>query len=785
VDYEAGRHGLGARFSGADFVSLPLDFTATTNLSFGFWLKLDGNQPGPYYAMVLSSDANTYGRGFAINLENNDYQVWLDDRFVNTGIPVTGAGQWRHFCVTYARGSVKLYLDGNEACEIGGYTNAAPFLDSTNMLVGLRNLFFDRGLKGTIDELHIYNRTLAADEVRNLAAGESDLLAHYLFEGNVLDSSLNARHGTPSTTLTYETGVHGKALVLPPLPYVRLPLNLNPYGAMSFSFWLKINGPLANREYGMFFSTDNNTFGRGLGLNAADSRFMIWHDDNFEYAGIPVPDVGVWKHVGMTYEPGRACFYIDGQCVRTNTQHKNKPPYNDATTVTLGIRNLFLDRGANFSIDDLRIYGRTLAAGEMQAVFATGLVATGLVVEGPAVVRSHRTAPYTCAALMDTGQRVDVTAHANFHLEPGAVAGEVWLEGNILHVAEPAADATVRIFATCTLDSGTFTSAVQEVQIKAEGAGCLLAYYPLDGDARDASGNALDGTVHGASVSTDAVAGACFSFNGRNRIALPVNLNDCEEMSYSLWFKIMGTQPGPYYAMLLSADNNTFGRGIAIALTNSHFLFWFDDGFEGTSTPTPTVGEWHHLAATYRPGDNRLYFDGVEVFRDTGHAGRAPFNDSTNLLLGLRNLFFDRGFNGKIDEVKIYRCALSAAAVWEEYAAVAGDKVNQPPVIQVVADRTGGAAPCKITFDFAGSRDPDGWIVRSEVDQDGDGTYEAAVEGTGQIALEYQRPGTYSTVFRVVDNFGAAATLRDVHCEYPGRRRGLSSKRSPPAGWRP
>ncbi len=755
VVFADGHKGQCARFSGSDFVSLPLDFSGTQDLSFSFWLKLEGSQPGPYYAMVLSSDANTYGRGFAIHLAGGDYQVWLDDQAIDTGVPAAEPGQWQHVCLTYASGSAKLYLDGQEVYSSAEYTNAPPYNDSTNLLVGLRNLFFDRGVNASVDELQIFDRTLSPEEVRALLYDDQCLLAHYRFEDNLLDSTGHGYNGIPSTNMTYEDSVHGRGLVLPPKPYVRLPIDLNPYGDLSFSFWMKINGPAPGPFYGVFFSTDNNTYGRGLGVNLADNRFMEWYDDGFEYPNATVPPAGQWRHVGMTYEPGLACFYIDGQCVHASTVHTNLPPYNDATNILLGIRNLFYDRGADFSIDELRIYNRALTSNEMQSIFGLGLTVTGIVVEGTSVIGPQRTATFSCFARTASGERIDVTSGSTFHLEP-AETNVAWFEGNLLHSGTPGSDTAFHAYAIYEGISGVVTSAPHEVVVRAEDDGCLLAYYPLDGNACDASGNAYDGTVLGANVSTDAVAGTCYSFNGKNRISLPVNLNACEEMSYSLWFKITGTQPGPYYAMLLSSDNNTYGRGISITLTNSDFLLWYDNGWDDSGIHTPTVGEWHQLAATYRPGDNRMYFDGVEVFRDTAHTATAPYNDSTNLLLGLRNRFFDRGFNGLIDEVKIYGCALSSNAVWNDYSA-AGDVVNLMPVIQVVPDRTNGVVPCKITFDFTGSYDPDGTIVRSEVDQEGDGLFEQSVEGAGTLSIDYLRPGIYPTALRVVDNFGAMA----------------------------
>ena len=759
VTFGEGHKGSCARFSGSDYVALPLDLNATADLSFSFWLRLDGPQPGPYYAMVLSSDADTFGRGFAVNLENNDYQVWLDDRMVNTGITPPAPGQWQHVCVTYTPGQATLYLNGQEAFVSTEYTNGLPFNDSTNLLVGLRNLFFDRGAYASVDELEIFDRTLSASEVAGLVYEDQTLLAHYRFEDDVLDSTPNACHGQPSTNLAYADSIHGRGLVLPPKPYVKLPINLNPYGAISFSFWMKIDGPLesANHDYGVFFSTDNNSYGRGLGVNAADNHFMVWYDDNFEYLDISVPETGLWRHVGMTYEPGRACFYIDGRQVHVNTQHTNPPPYNDATNITLGIRNLFFDRGANFSIDELRIYNQALSSNEMLSIFNLGLTVTGIVVEGTSVLKPDRTSAFSCYAYSADGQRLDVTGGAEFRIAPEEATNVAWFTGHTLHSGHPATDTVFQVYALYEHASGIATSAMHDVLLKTDDADCLLAYYPLDGNACDASGNAQDGAVMGANVSTDAVAGACYGFTGKNWISLPVNLNSYAELSYSLWFKITGTQPGPYYSMLFSTDNNTWGRGISITLTNSDFLYWFDDSWADTGCHTPTVGEWHQLACTYRPGENVFYFDGIEVYRDTAHTHTPPFNDATNILLGLRNRFYDRGFNGRIDEVKIYQCALSSNTVWSDYIAGASNVVNVRPLIQVAAAPTSGVAPCKVTFDFAGSCDSDGEIVRSEVDPESDGIYEQAIPGTGQLSVDYLRPGIYQTSLRVVDNFGAMA----------------------------
>ncbi|MBF0368929.1 MAG: hypothetical protein HQL52_05655 [Magnetococcales bacterium] len=53
----------------------------------------------------------------------------------------------------------------------------------------------------------------------------------------------------------------------------------------------------------------------------------------------------------------------------------------------------------------------------------------------------------------------------------------------------------------------------------------LVAYYPFNGDATDESGNGYDGTVSGASLTTDrlGVADSAYSFDGRFHKPHPEN----------------------------------------------------------------------------------------------------------------------------------------------------------------------------------------------------------------------------------------------------------------------
>lgn len=81
-------------------------------------------------------------------------------------------GSWHHAAMVYLSGSLTLYIDGS---VIGTHTNGTATNAFTNLLFGReRNSpdpTGDRDWDGMIDELAIWNRALAADEINNANSG--------------------------------------------------------------------------------------------------------------------------------------------------------------------------------------------------------------------------------------------------------------------------------------------------------------------------------------------------------------------------------------------------------------------------------------------------------------------------------------------------------------------------------------------------------------------------------------------------------------------------------------
>jgi len=87
----------------------------------------------------------------------------------------------------------------------------------------------------------------------------------------------------------------------------------------------------------------------------------------------------------------------------------------------------------------------------------------------------------------------------------------------------------------------------------------LVAYYPFSGNANDTSGNGYDGTVYGATLTTDRFgnSNSAYSFDGsENYISIPVNINydTLPQLTMVAWVVPSFIPPNPRKVIISHAD---------------------------------------------------------------------------------------------------------------------------------------------------------------------------------------------------------------------------------------
>ena len=239
----------------------------------------------------------------------------------------------------------------------------------------------------------------------------------------------------------------------------------------------------------------------------------------------------------------------------------------------------------------------------------------------------------------------------------------------------------VRIFNTA-LSQAAITALYNETTTTAQSASVdyqlanpnSIAYYKMS-DATDQFGN-YNGTIPSNALITSPVNfntegkfGFAGAFNGTsNGINLPSSLNTnvinpTGAFSISMWINANDISTIQYLFAANISDNidlgiNT-GQGagkIVWTIYNGSYSFL-------TSTTTITTNTWYHIVATYNNSLRELFIDGVSQ----GTATKTLVQSNIEPTLGYRFTGGNVLFNGKMDQIRIYDSAISAANVTTLY----------------------------------------------------------------------------------------------------------------------
>ena len=191
----------------------------------------------------------------------------------------------------------------------------------------------------------------------------------------------------------------------------------------------------------------------------------------------------------------------------------------------------------------------------------------------------------------------------------------------------------------------------------------LVAYYSLDGNTSDGSGNANHGTANGDPQWVAGKTGNALEFDGTgDEVSIPYSatLNPLDNFTVSAWAK--AASGGTGYRAVISSRTEPPQKGYIIYATPANiWQFWTGtgSGWQSISGPSVSLDEWVHLAAVYTGGTKRLYANGVLA---TQAPGAYVPNDADELLIGAganETVTHNYFFVGAIDDVRIYNSVLS------------------------------------------------------------------------------------------------------------------------------
>lgn len=205
----------------------------------------------------------------------------------------------------------------------------------------------------------------------------------------------------------------------------------------------------------------------------------------------------------------------------------------------------------------------------------------------------------------------------------------------------------------------------------------LVAYYPFNGNAYDASGNHNNGLVRGPSLTKDRFgnSNSAYLFDGqRDYIEVPDSdlLDIKKDISITGWFKVnsFSSEWLTIINKAASDSNDTF----EISINRSkylHFPLMLGAGNRTAYNTTNIVMQrkWHFFAVVYSGEEVRMYIDG-KLNRSYVVRNKPLHTNDHNLIIGAEKEHVNgpHFFNGIIDDIRLYNRAISASEASKLYA---------------------------------------------------------------------------------------------------------------------
>lgn len=605
----AGKFSNAGNFDGTnDYVDLGTSssLAVATNFTVGAWVNWASGATGPDTIYSAGSTDTQYW-SVAINASSKlEFRVDLISSATYISTNTISQNTWHHIVVTKQgddTNNVKFYIDG--------VLDATASAGSLVMPMGTRGIGTrmegpTEYFQGGIDDLRIYNRALSPSEISGLYNwGPAPAAYWHMNEGTGTSIGDTSGNGNTSSAFggdtTWAAGKFGSGLTFDGTDdVVRIPeTSSTDIGATTDSF--TVSAWFTNASS---LPNDGILVGKWAGVAS----------------GYPIDirmDSGGWLKMSIgdgTNSPGITTFpslYNDGQW-----------------HIVTAVRDVAADT-ISLYVDGIK---------KASATDTT----TATVANNDDISIGNGATSYT---LYDFTGRMDDVRLYNYARTPKQIISD--MNGGHPTVGSPVGSATGQ----WSFDEGYGTA------------------------VHDASPNGNDLTLSSASWTNSGKIGKAWNGTGSNYVSRAddddFDFGATDDFSVSTWFKSDSTtNPASAAEFLVNKSSASAGYGLYLNQTTGQLSFGVDDDTtwqpddQVTSTADVYDAQWHHAVGVRKStGEIYLYIDGVLVNTDSTVSATATLANSVELRMGSRNSGSPQYFNGDLDEVKIYRYALSGDEV--------------------------------------------------------------------------------------------------------------------------
>jgi hypothetical protein len=635
-----GKYANAGSFDGTDqYVDIGTDSNLRpNNVTVSAWVNLSENDNGDYngiacvgngYCLTYYPSTTTWGPNkdyWNFGLRDSADGAWVGI-YSNTAASLN---IWTHLVGIFdEQGNLKLYVDGVLQDETISATGI-EYLDSLSY-IGTYTAS-DYYFPGIIDEVRIYNRTLSSNEVTRLYKWAPGPVAYYKFdEGsgttNVYDSSGNNNAGTMNGGINESAWTNGRIGGA-----LELDADSSQYISAADDSTLRMNASHSLMAWVHLVDTDNHNFFIEKAASGGDlSNYYLWWNQSTSNITAGFRDSGdtAWEESYYNWTP-----------VANEWYHLATVFDSDADT-----RQIF--------VDGVEVLNEAETAEPYTANPEQFLIG----------------AQRNLANFLDA--KIDEVRVYNYARTPQQIIQD-------MNAGHPAPGSPV---------------------------GSAIGHWKFDEGygttANDSTVNNNDLTLNSASWTNSGKFGKAWNGDGGKWLSRSddpdFDVSSTDDYTISVWFKSdgSGTPTNKEYLVTKYTDfASEGGYGIAIN-TSGYPTFEIDDDASWDPDDAATVSTdyydatWHH-AVGVKTGTTKieLYIDGILAASDTSILATGSLSNGQPLVIGDSNAS-DNGdeFTGDIDEVRIYRFALSAAQVGAEY------NQGKSLVFGATSTTAGGSAP--------------------------------------------------------------------------------------------
>lgn len=195
----------------------------------------------------------------------------------------------------------------------------------------------------------------------------------------------------------------------------------------------------------------------------------------------------------------------------------------------------------------------------------------------------------------------------------------------------------------------------------------LVAFYPLDGNTNDASGNNLHGTSANTQNAPNRfnISSKSYRFNGLNSYVELANDFDFTPRTVNLWFKAENDDYSDW-KFIFESDHASLKKGLLELVLREEMgqLLLYINAGSGRDTVDVQTNTWYNATLVVDSTKRmKFYLNGTLVSNKTFTSNLTSSDGINKVILGTDRHKISRYFKGQIDDVRFYSYELSQSEI--------------------------------------------------------------------------------------------------------------------------